>query len=56
MVLKDARAYKKVHTKELMKKGKSKKEASKTLGPEYAGSLRKVPKSKESCKSSATSV
>ena len=56
VVLKDARTSKKVHTKELMKKGKSKKEATKILTPEYAGTLRKVSKSRESWKSSDTSV
>ena len=55
-VLKDARTSKKVHTKELMKKGKSKKDASKLLSQEYAGTLRKVSKSRESWKSSGTSV
>ena len=56
VVLKDARTSKKVHTKELTKKGKSKKEATKILTPEYAGSLRKVSQSRESWKSSDTSV
>ena len=56
VVLKDARASKKVHTKELMKEGKTKKQASKMLAPEYAGTLRKVSKTRESWKSSSTSV
>ena len=56
VVLKDARASKTVHTKALMKTGKSKKEAAKILGPEYAGTLRKVSKARESWKSSSTSV
>ena len=56
VVLKDARTSKKVHTKELMKKGKSRKEAGKILAPEYAGTLRKSSKTRESWKSSANSV
>ena len=55
-VLKEARTLKKVHTKELMKSEKS-KEATKILAPEYDGSLKKVSKGRESCKSTAgTSV
>ena len=54
--LKDARTSKKVHTKELMKSGKSKKEASKILAAEYAGTLRKVSKTREIWESSSTSV
>ena len=53
-VLKESRTSYKVHTKELMKKGKSKKEASKILAPEYAGTLKKVSKSRESWKSSSS--
>ena len=56
VVLKDARASKKVHMKELMKTGKSKREASKRLAPEYVGTLRKVSRTRESWKSSSTSV
>ena len=56
MALKDARASKKVHTKELVKSGKSRKEASKILAPEYAGILLKTSKIKEGWQSSATSV
>ena len=56
-VLKESRTSYKVHTKELMKTGKSKKEASKLLAPRYAGTLKKVSKSRESWKSkSRTSV
>ena len=56
VLLKDARASKKVHTRELMKEGKTMKQASKMLAPEYAGTLRKVSKTRESWKSSSTSV
>ena len=56
VVLKDAITSKKVHIKELIKKGKSKKDASKLLSQEYAGSLRKVSKSREIWKSSGNSV
>ena len=56
VVLKDARTSNKVHIKELMKNGKRKKDASKLLSQEYAGSLRKVSKSWESWKCSGTFV
>ena len=56
VVLKDARNSKKVHTKELMKKGKIRKEAGKILAREYEGTLRKTSKTRESWKSSANSV
>ena len=56
VVLKDARTSKKVYTKELIKKGKSKKEAAKLLSKDYQGILRRVSKSRESWKSSETSV
>ena len=56
-VQKDARTSKKVHTKELMKSGKGKKEVTKTLVAEYVRSLKKVSKGRESCKCTAgTSV
>ena len=45
-----SKGCKKIHTKELMKSRKGNKEATKILAPEYAGSLNKVSKGRESCK------
>ena len=56
VVLKDDRSSKKVHTRELKNEGKSLKQASKMLSPENAGTLRKVSMTRESWKSSSTSV
>ena len=52
-VLKESRASYKVHSKELMKKGKSKKEASKILAPENAVTLKNISKRRECWKSSS---